>query len=60
VTEYDHGRNVGLEEAAVILENYLSVITMEAIRKSTDLVEATNLRKKLQPTIFQIREAKKK
>jgi hypothetical protein len=60
MTPYDHGRNVGLEEAANILENWLSVITMEAIKSSANLVEATEMRKKLTPTIYQIREQKKK
>jgi hypothetical protein len=60
MTEYDHGRNVGLEEAAVTLENWLSVVTMEAIKSSGDLVAATELRRKLTPTIYQIREGKKK
>jgi hypothetical protein len=60
MTPYDHGRNVGLEEAANILENWLSVITMEAIRSSGDLVAATEIRQKLTPTIYQIREQKKK
>jgi len=60
MTPYDHGRKVGLEEAANILENWLSVVTMEAIKSSTDLVAATELRRKLTPTIYQIREQKKK
>ncbi len=60
MTEYDHGRNVGLEEAANILENWLSVVTMEAINSSANLLEVTEMRRKLTPTIYQIREQKKK
>ena len=60
MTEYDQGHNAGLEQAATILEQWLSVITMEAIRSSSDLILATEFGKKLSPTIYQIREAKKK
>lgn len=60
MTEYDHGRNVGLEEAATILENYLSVVVMESIKNSDELIASTKLREKLMPTIYQIREAKRK
>jgi hypothetical protein len=55
-TYYD----MGLEEAAVMVDNFASLIVQEAILSSADMVAATEFQKKVMPLASMIRERKKK